>query len=75
MFCIYSSDFFTKNERSSLNISQYSQKRRIIRIGPFVHVSEYPFLICKLCKYACVADEVSNHIDDTTKRFRLGKGL
>ncbi|KAK4158601.1 hypothetical protein QBC43DRAFT_249082 [Cladorrhinum sp. PSN259] len=29
---------------------------------PFVHLSEYPFVICQTCEYAYVADEVGTHL-------------
>ncbi|KAK3935637.1 hypothetical protein QBC46DRAFT_461975 [Diplogelasinospora grovesii] len=29
---------------------------------PFVHVREYPFVICKTCQFACVTDEVAGHL-------------
>jgi hypothetical protein len=29
---------------------------------PFVHMPEYPFVICKECQHACVAGEVTTHL-------------
>ena len=29
---------------------------------PFVHLPEFPFVICKSCEFGCVAGEVSSHI-------------
>ncbi|KAM7188699.1 Protein of unknown function (DUF3505) domain containing protein [Rhypophila sp. PSN 637] len=29
---------------------------------PFVHLPEYPFVICQTCGYACVANEVATHL-------------
>ncbi|KAL7940340.1 hypothetical protein V8C42DRAFT_356318 [Trichoderma barbatum] len=29
---------------------------------PFVHLREYPFVICKSCQFACVANEVYSHL-------------
>ncbi|KAG5912748.1 hypothetical protein E4U61_007988, partial [Claviceps capensis] len=29
---------------------------------PFVKLSEYPFVICKLCRFACVANDVETHL-------------
>ncbi|KAI8682258.1 hypothetical protein NCS56_00348100 [Fusarium sp. Ph1] len=31
-------------------------------IEPFVYLPEYPFPICRVCKYACVAEEVLSHL-------------
>ena len=31
---------------------------------PFVHIPEYPFVVCKTCKFACVAKEVLTHLKD-----------
>ncbi|KAM7210794.1 hypothetical protein V8F06_013819, partial [Rhypophila decipiens] len=33
-----------------------------IEMEPFVHLPEYPFLICQMCGYACVANEVATHL-------------
>jgi hypothetical protein len=29
---------------------------------PFVHLRELNVVICKVCKFACVADEVGSHL-------------
>lgn len=31
-------------------------------IVPFVYLPEYPFVICKACCFACIADEVTSHL-------------
>lgn len=31
-------------------------------LSPFVKLPEYPFVICKICQYACVANEVETHL-------------
>ncbi|KAG6195332.1 hypothetical protein E4U50_000308, partial [Claviceps purpurea] len=31
-------------------------------LHPFVKLPEYPFLICKICQYACVSKEVETHL-------------
>ncbi|KAK4232748.1 hypothetical protein C8A03DRAFT_48457 [Achaetomium macrosporum] len=33
-----------------------------MEIPPFVHLPEYPFVICKECRFACVANEVPSHL-------------
>ncbi|KAK4118462.1 hypothetical protein N657DRAFT_583588, partial [Parathielavia appendiculata] len=32
-------------------------------ISPFVRLPEYPFVICKECRFACIADEVASHLN------------
>src|SRR3569833_206510 len=34
----------------------------MIIIEPFVYLADFPFIICKLCKIACVANEISTHL-------------
>jgi hypothetical protein len=29
---------------------------------PFIHLAEYSFMVCKVCQFACVADEVATHL-------------
>ncbi|KAF5704058.1 hypothetical protein FMUND_12724 [Fusarium mundagurra] len=29
---------------------------------PFIHVLELPFVICKVCKFGCVANEIPKHL-------------
>ncbi|PON20110.1 hypothetical protein TGAM01_v211033 [Trichoderma gamsii] len=31
-------------------------------MDPFVYLPEYPFVICSVCKFACVANEVAAHL-------------
>ncbi|KAH7116672.1 hypothetical protein B0J13DRAFT_653302 [Dactylonectria estremocensis] len=30
---------------------------------PFIHITEFPIVICKVCKFGCVANEVQGHIE------------
>lgn len=34
-------------------------------IDPFVYLPEYPFVICKIRKFVCVANEVQAHIPNS----------
>lgn len=31
---------------------------------PFVQISGYPFVVCKSCRFACVAKEVNSHLKE-----------
>ena len=31
-------------------------------MDPFVHLSEYFLIVCQICEYCCVADEVATHL-------------
>ncbi|KAK4444177.1 hypothetical protein QBC34DRAFT_487938 [Podospora aff. communis PSN243] len=33
-----------------------------MNITPFIHLPQYPFVICKECQFACIADEVGSHL-------------
>ncbi|KAK4209416.1 hypothetical protein QBC37DRAFT_294646 [Rhypophila decipiens] len=46
---------------------------------PFVHLPEYPFVICQTCGYACIANEVATHLGkqhheiEPNERSRIAK--
>ncbi|KAG5952112.1 hypothetical protein E4U57_006399 [Claviceps arundinis] len=41
---------------------------------PFVKLSEYPLFICKLCRFACVANEVQTHLRRHHRDMDKGAG-
>ncbi|KAK4150490.1 hypothetical protein C8A00DRAFT_18001, partial [Chaetomidium leptoderma] len=40
---------------------------------PFVHVPEYPFVICKECQFACIAGEVTSHLRTTHRHIQASE--
>jgi hypothetical protein len=43
------------------------------RMEPFIHLSEYPFVICKSCQFACVANEVYAHIKNHHPAIQINR--
>lgn len=43
------------------------------RMEPFIHLSKYPFIICKSCQFACVANEVYAHIKNHHPAIQINR--
>ena len=43
-------------------VPQVEVRKQPTAIEPFVHMLEYPFVVCTECRFACVAGEVPSHL-------------